>query len=56
MFLVPKSTVCFLVCSDVLAAYASFLWETEEDEEEDLGLRENDHVAVPHGTGTTANA
>lgn len=42
--------------SDVLAAYSSFLWETEEDEEQDLGLEENNHVPVPHGTGTAANA
>lgn len=48
-------TTCFLLFSDVLAAYARFLWETEEDEdEEDKDETLGNHNGAPLLQGVVA--
>ena len=50
----------FFVFSHVLAAYAHFLWETEEEEEEEEEEEApwQDHIqpSLLHGAATSANA
>lgn len=61
-WVILKSNAFFLfksfAFSNVLAAYARFLWETDEDEEEEEDMEWNEKSDVPtlHATAATANA
>lgn len=48
--------LCGFAFSDVRAAYARFLWETEDDEDEDEGSDNHNGVPCFHGAVAATNA